>query len=121
MLNKIKFSYKEADKQNNLFTSYHTLFKCKIKYAGLSYTFNYQCNTAHMMPNLKDCLECVLLDADCYEYSDNVLDFAMEYGYDDTAKCLKAFKACKRTYNALHRLFTESELEELRKEIEEAE
>ena len=114
MLNKIKFSYKEADKQEGLFTPYHTLFKCKIKYAGLSYTFNYQCNTAHMMPNLKDCLECVLLDADCYEYSDNILD-------DDTKKCLKAFKACKRTYNAMHRLFTDSEIEELRKEIEEAE
>lgn len=119
MLNKIKFSYKVAEEQKNLFSSQHTLFKCKIKYAGLSYTFPYQCNTKHMTPNLKDCLECLLLDADAYSFSDNVLDFAMEFGYDDTKKCIKAFKACKRTYNALNRLFNESELDELRREVEE--
>lgn len=116
MLNKIKFSYKVADKQKDLFTAYHTLFKCKIKYAGLSYTFNYQCNTTHMMPNLKDCLDSLLLDASSYESSENVIDFCSEFGYGDS-KGIKAYKACKKTYNAIHRLFTDEEIEKLYDEM----
>ena len=34
MLEKIKFSYKVADSQDNLFTANHTRFKCKIKLDG---------------------------------------------------------------------------------------
>ena len=60
MLNKIKFSFKVADKQVGLFTPNHTLFKCKIKIDGLQYTFNYQCNTSVSEPNLHDCLECLI-------------------------------------------------------------
>lgn len=33
-------------------------------------------------------------------------------------KATKAYKACKRTYNALHRLFSEDELTEIYNEIE---
>ena len=74
MLNKIKFSYKVADKQEGLFTPCHTLFKCKIKIDGLQYTFNYQCNISHDEPNLKNCLNCLLFDASCYEDARAVAD-----------------------------------------------
>ena len=119
MLNKIKVSYKEADKQEGLFTPNHTLFKCKIKVDGLQFTFPFQCNTTYDEPNLEICINALLLDASCYENSDGLLDFCTEFGYDEDKKGLKAYKACKKTYKALHRLFTNEELEELYNEISE--
>lgn len=109
MLNKIKFSYREADKQEGLFTSNHTLFKCKIKVDGLQFTFLYQCNIAYNEPNLLDCMYAIISDMDCYDACRDVVDFCNEFGYDD-AKGIKAYKACKKTSKALHRLFTDEEL-----------
>ena len=114
MLNKIKFSYKEADRQENLFTPSHTLFKCKIKVDGLQYTFPYQCNTAHMQPNLDDCLYALISDMDCYDAARDMADFNFEFGYTDD----KAYKACKKTSKALHRLFSDEELEMITAELE---
>ena len=119
MLKKIKFSYREADNQTGLFTPYHTLFKCKIKVDGLQFTFPFQCNASHEEPNLEACLSCLFLDASAYEESRDLLDFVNEYGYETETGARKAYKACKRTYKALHRLFSEEELEELYEEVEE--
>lgn len=118
MLNKIKFSYKMADEQNGLFTLSHTLFKCKIKVDGLQYTFPYQCNTAITEPNLMDCLSCLISDKFAYEDSRDLIDFCNEFGYLEKAG-VDAYKACKKTAKALNRLFTEEELEEIQKELEE--
>lgn len=117
MLNKIKFSYKVAENQNNLFTPAHTRFKCKIKVDGLQYTFDYQCNTDYMYPTLKDCMECILGDAMSYDNARDVIDFCNELGYTDN-EGLKIYKACKKVSKALHRLFTDTELDELWLDIE---
>lgn len=117
MLEKINFSYKVADEQDNLFTPNHTKFKCKIKYMGLQYTFDYQCNTTHMHPNLNDCMECIISDMFAYEDALDVIDFCNEFGYEDS-KGLKVYKACKKVSKALHRLFTDEEIEAIRYEIE---
>ena len=118
MLNKIKFSYREADNKSNLFTQYHTRFKCKIKYCGLSFTFPYQCNTDHDTPNLIDCLRAIIFDMDCYDNcGGDMSDFNWEFGYTDD----KAYKACKKTSKALHRLFTDEEINKIYKEIDENE
>ena len=117
MLNKIKFSYKEADRQENLFTPSHTLFKCKIKVDGLQYTFNYQCNTAHQEPNLLACMYAIISDMDCYDISRNLADFCDELGFTDIVDAEKAYKACKKTSKALHRLFTDEELAEIGDEL----
>ena len=116
MLNKIKFSFKVADEQVELFTPCHTLFKCKIKVDGCQFTFNYQCNTAHNTPNLLDCMYAIISDMDCYDTSRDVVDFCDEFGYSD-AKGIKAYKACKKTSKALHRLFTDEELAEIGEEL----
>ncbi len=113
MLNKIKFSYKEADKQVGLFSASHTLFKCKIKVDGVQYSFDYQCNTSVMEPNLVDCLRCVLMDAFAYDDMKDYDEFFREYGGD-----YKSYKACKKTSKALHRLFTNEEIEILDNELE---
>lgn len=117
MLNKIKFSYRVADEQKNLFTPCHTLFKCKIKVDGLQFTFPYQCNTAYKEPNLLDCMYAIISDMDCYDTTRDVVDFCNEFGYDD-ASGIKAYKACKKTSKALHRLFTDDELAILGEELE---
>ena len=114
MLEKIKFSYKEADRQEGLFTPSHTLFKCKIKIDGCQFTFYYQCNTAHTEPNLLDCMYAIISDMDCYDACRDIKDFNFEFGYIDN----KAYKACKRTSKALHRLFSDEELGQITAELE---
>ncbi len=117
MLNKIKFSYREADEQKNLFTPSHTNFKCKIKVDGCQYTFPYQCNTAYTEPNLMDCMYAIISDMDCYDTSRNLADFCDEFGYTDFEDAERAYKACKKTSKALHRLFTDEELAEIGDEL----
>lgn len=112
MLNKIKFSYREADKQVGLFTPNHTLFKCKIKVDGCQFTFNYQCNTAYNTPNLLDCMYAIISDMDCYDMSRDVADFYDEYGCNEAT-----YKACKKTSKALHRLFSDEELAKISEEL----
>ena len=119
MLNKIKFSYREANDQSHNFTPYHTKFKCKIKYYGLQYTFSYQCNTDHDTPNLVACLYAVTSDMFCYDNSRNLVDFCDELGYTNLIEAEKAYKACKKTSKALHRLFTDDELDDIMEELTE--
>ena len=96
--------------------------------------------------NKDDALNCVLLDARAYEQSRDEKDFLNEFGYDefdlynyyqngytfadmygfaadkdvDTLKAgLKAYKACEKSYNALNRIFTSEELDELHEEFAE--
>ena len=123
MLDKIYFTYEESENQNELFTPYHTKFDCMIKYNGRQFSFPYQCNTAHSKPNIKDCIDCLLLDASGYENAIDIFDFANEFGYDmydeDKTKIRKVYKACERTSKRLHAIFTDAELDELEKEIAE--
>ena len=113
MINKIKFSYREANEQVGLFTPSHTLFKCKIKVDGLQFTFPYQCNVAYKEPNLLDCMYAIISDMDCYDACRNMEDFNFEFGYLDD----KAYKSCKKISKALHRLFTDEEIAEISEEL----
>ena len=96
--------------------------------------------------NKDDALNSILLDASAYEQSRNEKDFLNNFGYNvsdlynyykdgytfadmyafaatkdvDTLKAgLKAYKECEKTYNALNRIFTSSELDELHEEFAE--
>lgn len=65
-------------------------------------------------------LECLILDARAYSETEDILDFCMEFGYEkDMKRCRQAYKGCEETYYKLKTLFTENELRELEKEIEE--
>ena len=119
MLNKIKFSYREADKQERLITPNHTLFKCKIKVDGVQYTFNYQCNTNYTEPNLLDCIYAIFSDMNAYDGCDGIQDFYDEFGYSNIKDAEKAYKACKKTAKALNRMFSKDEIIEIFKELEE--
>lgn len=115
IINNIKFTADIAEEQKDLFTPSHTLYKCKIKYNGKQYSFNYQCNTQYQKPNKKDCLYCLLSDVSCFDYSVNVDDFLTEFGYTDNLQNIrkgeKAYNACKRTAKALDRIFSDTEIE----------
>ena len=96
--------------------------------------------------NKDDALNSVLLDASAYEQSRDKKEFLNEFGYDvsdlyesykrgmgfsmmyncygkkdvDNLRAgLKAYKECERTYDALNRIFTSEELDELHEEFAE--
>lgn len=65
-------------------------------------------------------LYCLMLDARAYSETEDFLDFCMQFGYEkDKKRCRRAYKGCEETYYKLNTLFTEKELEELEKELEE--
>lgn len=115
----IKFNYKIANKQNDLFTTSHEKYKCILKYKRKQYTFEYQCNPKYSKPTLLHCLVCLMNDA--YTYIDNIYEFANEYGYDveeyidfgKKSKLYKAYSGCRKAYKNLNRLFNEEEIEDL--------
>ena len=96
--------------------------------------------------NKMDALNSILFDASCFELSRDEKDFLNEFRYDEfdvyesykggmsfsmMYDCyakkdvnnlkagLKAYKECERTYNALNRIFTSSELDKLYEEFAE--
>lgn len=118
MLNKIALIYTESENQQDTFTPYHTRFDCAIKYGTncKPYRFDYQCNTDHMTPNIKDIMYSLLLDAFAYDDAEDVYDFCAELGYDyieNHEKVLSMYNACKKTSEAMHRMFTDAEITNL--------
>ena len=105
--------------------------------------YNYQNNKKL---DKDDALNSILLDARCFENCRDEKEFLNEFGYDefdlynyyqdgytfadmyrfaadkdvdDLKAGLKAYKECEKTYNALNRIFTSSELDELHEEFAE--
>ena len=53
-------------------------------------------------------LDCVLMDAQCYENCNSLEDFADNFGYDlyeERSKATRVFRACERQYNNIIKLF----------------
>ena len=118
MLEKIAFIYSDSKEQNNLFTPYHTRFDCAIKYGTNCepFKFNYQCNTAHTMPNIKDVMYSLLLDTFTYDDAKDVYEFCEELGYDYIdyyEKVSFMYNICRETSFAIHNMFTDEEISKL--------
>ncbi len=64
----------------------------------------------------KGLLECLYMDAIAYEYNDNMVNFFLEFGYeeDNIEEGKKAYYGCKKQFERLHKLFTHEEIEEMR-------
>jgi hypothetical protein len=70
--------------------------------------------------NYDNVLYCLILDARAYSETEDILDFCFQFGYmQDKKRCREAYKGCEENYYKLNSLFTEKELEELEKELEE--
>lgn len=68
----------------------------------------------------KDALYCFMLDARAYSETEDILDFCLQFGYiNDIKRCREAYKGCEENYYKLNSLFTEKELNEIEKEMEE--
>lgn len=90
-----------------------------LKYNGNSITMLFHDNYKNESGK-DDFLYALLMDAFAYEDCFNLANFMDEFGYDydQRKEAEKAYKACERQYNKLHRLFTEKEIEELQNEFE---
>lgn len=120
MLEKIKFNYEVANNQDDLFTSQHERYTCKIKYNKKQYTFDYQCNPhADMKPNLNDCIDCLMIDTFSFEEAKDINEFMLNFGYEEFSTANKIYKACEKTAKAMHRLFTDDEIQAMYDELNE--
>ena len=90
-----------------------------LKYNGNSITILFHDNYRNESGK-DEFLYALLMDAMAYENCFNLDDFMDEfgYGYEQKEEAEKVYKACKRQYNKLHRLFTEEEIKELQNEFE---
>lgn len=117
ILDKINFTYEEAvNPKSARFTPSHTIFDCKIVYNKKSYKFEYQCNAEFEVPTLERVIECLILDAESYDNSIDIADFANSFGYElDEAR--RIYKACEKTSKAIHRIFTDTEITEINDDL----
>lgn len=119
IIDKIEFNYKESENQENLFTSNHIKYDVSIAYKERTFTTAYQ--TAQDVKK-DDVIYCLFMDMSAYDNTRDIDDFAAALGYDDNAKfseVLNAYNACKDTSYILHKIFTDEEIEEVQKELEE--
>lgn len=67
-----------------------------------------------------DVLYCIISDARAYSETEDILDFYVEFGYEKNIDgCREAYKGCEDNYHKLNLLFTDEEINELEKELEE--
>ena len=125
ILKQIKVKTETSENQNNLFTPCHRKYNVTVKYNGKQYSSTYQCNV-RQTPNAKDIIECLLLDASSYDNAKDIKDFANEFGYElyeydygtkYNKETERIYKACKKTSEAIHRMFTDEEIETLYEEL----
>ena len=68
--------------------------------------------------NKVDFIYCLLSDGDCYKNSRDFNDFCYMFGYDNNSiESLNIYKACKKQYEKVKRLFTDKEVNLLYDEL----
>ena len=109
LLSRIKFSRSYVRKSSMTSGNEYNIF---ISYNGHWAWFTFHDNHENKS-TLRDWLYCLVLDMNAYEFSRDEWEFAREYGYsyEDMSKARKAYRACEKTAEKLHRLFTEAELD----------
>ena len=101
-------------------------YNVKMLIDGKQYSsvYNNSVASGHKTPEVEDVLYCILSDAHCYDTTRSFEDFCDEFGYDrytenrygdikENKEAMRAFNACERTYNAMNRLFTPEQIEQL--------
>lgn len=62
-----------------------------------------------------DFIYSLLRDSQAYEYCYNFANFMSEFGYTDAKQAQKAYTACKKQNERLHKLFNNTEIKMLEK------
>lgn len=115
ILNKIKFAKTYIEKST--LTSGNK-YKITLTYKNKKVWFYYNDNI-YNKGGLNDCLYCLLLDSQSFEYNkDNLKGFALEFGYDDINEAKRVYNACKKQYERLNKLFNQEEIKQLEKYFE---
>lgn len=65
-----------------------------------------------------DFIYSLLQDSQAYEYACDFADFMNEFGYTDAKQARKAYNACKKQGERLHKLFNTTEIKTLEKIFE---
>ena len=94
-------------------------YRIYLSYNGKKCSFSYHDNYLNKVEK-SNVIYCLLMDSMAYENSENFDDFCNEFGYMASLinATLKAYKGCKRNYDKVHRLFSETEIEILLEETE---
>lgn len=124
IIDKIEFNYNNSENQENLFTSNYIKYDVSITYKQRTFTTTYQIETAYQTAQdvkKDDVIYCIFSDMAAYDSTRDIDDFANEFGYNNekAIKVLRIYNACKDTSNILHKIFTNEEIEEIQKELEE--
>ena len=116
MLEKIKMS--KSCIRKSAMTSGNE-YRVYLSYNGKKCSLSYHDNYLNKVEK-SNVIYCLLMDAMAYESSMNFDDFCNEFGYStgSITDTLKAYKGCKKNYDKVHRLFSESEIEILLEETE---
>lgn len=103
-------------------------YKLELMYNKKSYTFTYHGSindyNKGIELDINDPLYSILSDKFCYEDYPDMQEFGEAFGYIENGVCedmdtlLKVYKGCKKTAEALHRIFTNEELEKLHEEFQ---
>ena len=101
-------------------------YNVKLQINGKQYSSVYNNSVAngYGIPEVEDILYCILSDTHCYESTGSFEDFCDEFGYDRYAEnhygyyvvnkeAMRIFNTLEKTYNAMNRLFTPEQIEQL--------
>ena len=101
-------------------------YNVKLQVFNRSYStvFNNSKASGYDIPNPEGIINCIVSDARCYDDTRNFEDFCDEFGYDKYSQnrygewivnkdSMKIFNMLEKTYEALHRLLTSEQIEQL--------
>ena len=110
----------------------------ELNHNGKKYRFTYHdsvhayCNGSKL--DKLNALYCILMDSNSIEYTRDFSDFCSEFGYNEydytcsyfpyryirkeNKEAKKVYNACMKTYEALHDIFSNDELEQLQDEFQ---
>ena len=101
-------------------------YNVKLQVLNRSYStvFNNSKASGYDIPNPEGILYCILSDARCYDNTGSFEDFCDEFGYDKYSQnrygeyivnkdSMKIFNMLEKTYEAINRLFTSEQIEQL--------
>jgi len=127
ILNKT-MAYAFAGCENN----YCKKYRLELSYNGKKYRFTFHDSIYNYNHNIKlnklDTIYAVLMDSNSYEDTKSYQEFCKWFGYDEyietqygtvvNKEAMKIYEACKKTYEALHNIFSDDELEKLQDEFQ---
>ena len=85
-------------------------FLITMRHNGREESFHFHDNV-NECSGLVDWLQCLILDMNAYDFTQNTNAFMQEYGYEDMKEAKKVRYQCYLTSKKLHRLFSDEELD----------